>query len=163
MTTPHSSRWPRLSLAAFVLVVLSIGPFAIAGAADASVATPTLTSSTVAAGGADDLTGGGCAARASVQVQLDGVVLVTTQSLATGRYSAHLLIPVSAKPGTHRITVVCAGANGQVSNETDVTVTLPRTGSETGAIAAVGGACLALGALMIMVARKRPTALRSEA
>src|SRR5215467_3430191 len=96
-----------------VVLVSVVGP--AVGAAHAQEASvPTLTSANASAGGGEDISGTGCAARASVQIQFDGAVLVTTRSTATGRYRAHLIIPVSAVPGSHRITVVCAGANGQV-------------------------------------------------
>ena len=162
MQMTHRSRWAPFGLAAVGLLVLAVGPFtAIAGAADATPTTtaeiPTLTSATVDAGGTDDVSGGGCAAQASVQVQLDGVVLITTKSSATGTYSAHLVIPVSAKPGSHRITVVCAGVNGQASSETPLTVNLAFTGSDTGPLAAAGGTCLLLGAAFVIATRKRPT------
>jgi LPXTG-motif cell wall-anchored protein len=160
MNLTHRSRLSAIPSAALALLVLLAGPMAAAAsAADATptsaTAVPTLTSTTVDAGGSDNISGGGCVARASVQVQLDGVVLITTKSSDTGSYSARLIIPVSAKPGTHRITVVCAGTSGQASNDVPLTVTLPFTGAASGPLAAAGGACLLLGATFIATSRKR--------
>jgi LPXTG-motif cell wall-anchored protein len=142
--------------------VLTVG--AVASGAHAEPApVPTLISATANPGGSDDISGGGCAARVSVQFQFDGALLLTTRSTATGRYSAHLVIPVSAVPGSHRITVVCAGATGQTSNATSVTVlsgALPHTGIDEsrlltlGLLSVVGGTTLAL-------TRRRSRAVRA--
>jgi LPXTG-motif cell wall-anchored protein len=106
------------------------------------------------AGGGEDVSGAGCAARVSVQIQFDGAVVVTTRSTGTGRYRAHLVIPVSAVPGSHRITVVCAGTNGQVTTATTVSVGLPATGSKTGPLAGAAMFLMAIGAALSLVRRR---------
>jgi len=136
-----------------VIVGLLLGPLAlVAHAQEAPV--PTLTSANASSGGGDDVSGGGCAARVSVQIQLDGAVLVTTHSTATGRYSAHLVIPVSTEPGSHRITVVCAGTTGQVTAATTVHVDLPRTGSDSRALAGAAILLTTLGAALSLARRR---------
>jgi hypothetical protein len=141
-----------VGLLAFVAVAVSAGAPAAYAAGEA---TPTLISSNVSAGGSETVSGGGCAARVSVQLQFDGVVLVTTRSTASGRYSAHLFVPVSAVPGSHRITVVCAGATGQVSNSTSVTVELARTGANAGPVVIVAAVFLALGVALVLSQSRR--------
>jgi LPXTG-motif cell wall-anchored protein len=139
--------------AATVIVAVLLGPAALAAHAQEAPA-PTLTSISASSGGADDVSGGGCAARVSVQIQLDGVILVTTRSTATGRYRAHLVIPVSTVPGSHRVTVVCAGTTGQVTAATTVNVELPRTGSDTRSLASVAILLTAIGAALSLVRRR---------
>jgi LPXTG-motif cell wall-anchored protein len=139
--------------AATILVGIAVGPSALAAHAQ-EAPVPALTSATASSGGGDDLSGGGCAARVSVQIQLDGAVLVTTRSTATGRYSAHLVIPVSTVPGSHRITVVCAGTTGQVTTATTVNVDLPRTGSDSRSLAAAAILVAAIGAALSLVRRR---------
>jgi LPXTG-motif cell wall-anchored protein len=140
--------------AAIVIVAVLLGPAALAAQAQ-EVPAPTLTSTSASSGGADDVSGGGCAARVSVQIQLDGVILVTTRSSATGRYSAHLVIPVSTVPGSHRITVVCAGTTGQVTAATTVNIELPRTGSDSRSpLASVAILLTAIGAALSLVRRR---------
>jgi LPXTG-motif cell wall-anchored protein len=139
------------------VAVLVVGPGApVAHAQEAVV--PTLTSANVSPGGGDDISGGGCAARVSVQVQFDGAVLVTTASTATGSYGAHLIIPVSAVPGSHKITVVCAALSGQVSNSTTVGVELPRTGVDVLPVIAVGCLSILVGGALVLISRRRRTA-----
>jgi hypothetical protein len=138
------------------LAVLGVGPIAtIAYAQEAAV--PTVTSATVSPGGGDDISGGGCAARVSVQVQFDGAVLVTSTSTATGSYSAHLIVPVSAVPGSHKITVVCAAASGTMSNSTTIGVELPRTGLDVLPLLAVGCVSTLIGAALVVMGRRRRT------
>jgi LPXTG-motif cell wall-anchored protein len=149
----------RLMLgAATVIAGFLIGPMALAAhaqeAAVPTAAVPTLTSVNASSGGGDDVSGGGCAARVSVQIQFDGAVLVTTRSTATGRYRAHVVIPVSAVPGSHRITVVCAGTSGQVTAATTVSVDLPRTGSDSRALAGAAILLTAIGAALSLVRRR---------
>jgi hypothetical protein len=144
------------------LSVLTVG--AVASSAHAEQApVPTLTSATANPGGGDDISGGGCAARVSVQFQFDGAVLVTTRSTATGRYSAHLVIPVSAVPGSHRITVVCASATGQVSASTSVTVTsgaLAFTGADERRLLIVGLLFVVGGTALVLTRRRSPGPVR---
>jgi LPXTG-motif cell wall-anchored protein len=165
---------PLLAIGALALFV--VGPFATAvGAQEVPTptltsATPTLTSASVAPGGAVDVSGGGCIAGAAVRVRLDGALLVTTRSPATGGYTAHLVIPVTVTSGPHRITVVCKGTSGPLTESTNVTVELPRTGASTGMQAALGVAILMLGSLLLISTGRRrreltpgpvPTRLRS--
>jgi len=138
-------------LAAIVMTV--VGPaVGVAHAQEAPV--PTLTSATASAGGGEDISGSGCAARVSVQIQFDSALLLTTRSTATGRYRAHLLIPVSAVPGSHRITVVCAGTKGQVTSATTVSVGLPRTGSDPRPLALTAMLLLLIGGTLAGVRRR---------
>ena len=119
---------------------------------------PTLTSATVNGGGADNVSGGGCAARVSVQIQFDGVVLVRTRSDATGKYSAHLIIPVHAVPGSHRVTVVCVGSTGtEITEAAAVNVGLPLTGSNTVPLVATAASLLILGGLLSARRRRSVT------
>jgi hypothetical protein len=151
MTTPLKVRTAALLLGAVAFAATTFG----AHAAGAAEPTPTLTSVNVDAGGGDNVTGGGCVARATVQIQIDGVVLATTKSSATGSYSVHLIIPVSAKPGSHRLTVVCAGPAGQVSTDTSITVNLPRTGSSSERDASVAFGFLAVGVFLVAASKRR--------
>jgi LPXTG-motif cell wall-anchored protein len=148
------SRRRKCSRVAIVatLFALSIGS-AVAHAQEAPV--PTLTSASASAGGGEDISGGGCAARVSVQIQFDGAVLVTTRSTLTGRYRAHLIIPVSAVPGSHRVTVVCAGTTGQVTSSTAVSVALPRTGSDAATPLVVALLLLLAGGGLTVAGRRR--------
>ena len=139
--------------AAIVIVSFLVGPAALAAQAQ-EAPVPTLTSANASSGGGDDVSGGGCAARVSVQIQFDGAVLVTTRSAATGRYRAHIVIPVSAVPGSHRITVVCAGKTGQVTVATTVGVDLPRTGSDSLTLAAAAMLLTAIGAALSLGRRR---------
>ncbi len=128
----------------------------LVGTAYADEPTPTLTSATVNAGQTDSVSGGGCAARVSVQVSFDNAVLVTVQSGATGQYSAHLIVPRSAISGVHRVTVVCRGASGTPVTETAaVNVELPFTGSDTVPLAAAGFSLLCVGGLLATQHRRR--------
>jgi LPXTG-motif cell wall-anchored protein len=103
----------------------------------------------VNAGAGESVSGGGCAARASVQITFDSAVLVTTQSSATGQYSAHLIVPARAVSGSHRITIVCVGASGaQVTETADVNVELPFTGTDTIPLGAAGLSLVFVGALL---------------
>jgi hypothetical protein len=161
MITRRGSR--RLSVG-IVLAALLSGMFAtFCLAAGAAEPTPTLTSATVDPGGTDDVSGGGCVARSTVQVQLDGVVVVSVKSSATGTYTAHLVIPVVSTAGPHRITVVCAGPAGQLVATTTVTVTgnLPHTGSAAERESALALALLAFGAAAFAIAGRRRRPLRS--
>jgi hypothetical protein len=158
-----SSKRLASALAATSVVALGlIGPFtAVAGAQESPTptltsATPTLTSATPAPGGTDDVSGSGCVARTTVRVQLDGALLVTTRSTTTGSYSAHLVIPVSVAAGPHRITVLCAGPGGAVTESADVTVALPRTGSNTVRQTAIALAFLLLGSGLLLLTTRRP-------
>jgi hypothetical protein len=96
-------------------------------------------------------------ARATVRPQLDGVVLVTTRSTITGRYHAHLILPVSVAPGLHRITVVCAHPAGSstTSDTVTVTVALPRTGASSERDAVVGSFAVLIGVMLVVGARRR--------
>jgi LPXTG-motif cell wall-anchored protein len=148
----------RRYLGAFVaivgtLFVIVVGS-AVAHAQEAAV--PTLTSASAGAGAGDDISGGACAAHVSVQIQFDGAVLVTTRSDLTGRYSAHLIIPVSAVPGSHRITVVCAGNSGtQPPTSTAVIVLLPHTGIDAATPTVVALMLLLIGGIFTIAARPR--------
>jgi hypothetical protein len=156
MTKRSRSLASTLLAGVVAVFVLSVGP--LAAAAGAADATPTLTSATVDPGHGETVSGGGCAARVTVQVKLDGVVLVTTRSLVTGRYSVHLVIPVSAAAGPHRVTVVCAGPSGaQVSTDAAVSVNLPNTGSSGSRDVAL--ALIATGAALMFGARRRTLVL----
>jgi LPXTG-motif cell wall-anchored protein len=126
----------------------------------AAAPTLTLSSATVVAGGSDGVAGRGCAARSTVKLQIDGVALLATTSSATGNYSTHLIIPVSLKPGSHRLTVVCAGPAGNVSTSTSISVNLPRTGSSSTRDTGIAFVLLALGAFLL-VANKRQAFARS--
>jgi hypothetical protein len=138
---------------ATVVAGFLLGPAAVVAHAQ-EAAVPVLTSVNASPGGGEDISGGGCAARVSVQIQFDGAVLVRTRSTATGRYSTHLVIPVSAVPGSHRITVVCAGTSGQVTTATTVSVDLPRTGSDSRPLAAAAILVSAIGVAMSLVRRR---------
>ena len=145
----HAGLATMVALAAFCA-----GPGAqVAHAQEAPV--PTLTSVNANAGGSDDISGGGCAAKVAVQIQFDGAALVTTRSANNGRYSAHLIIPVSAVPGSHRITIVCAGPSGQVSNSTTVSVGLPVTGADDAPLVAVALLSILIGAPLVLSRRRR--------
>ncbi len=138
------SRIRTLLGGAAIVVLACVVPAGIAAADTAPV--PTLTSASVNAGGAENVSGGGCAARASVQIKLDSAVLVTVRSGTTGQYSAHLIIPASAVTGTHRITMVCAGPSGsQVTETAAVDVQLPFSGSDTVPLGAAGFSLLLVG------------------
>jgi len=163
MRTRPLSKTPAVVLGVLVLLALSVGPLAVtAGAQEPITAVtseiPTLTSAAVDAGGSETVSGGGCVARAQVQIQLDGVVLVTTRSSSTGRYKARLVVPVSTTPGSHKITVVCAGPSGQLATEAAVTVNLPNTGLQSQRELALGLAMVAFGAAMMVAARLRANA-----
>ena len=142
----------RSLVLAMGLLALVVAP-SVAHAQEAPV--PTLTSANASAGGGDDVSGAGCAARVSVQIQFDGVVLETTRSTVTGRYRAHLIVPVSAVPGSHRVTVVCAGASGQVTTATTVSVPLPRTGANTFPLIAIALTLILTGASLQGVRPRR--------
>jgi hypothetical protein len=138
------------------LALLSLGPLGtLAGAQQ--LAAPALSSPTTSAGGGNDVSGGGCAARVSVQIQLDGVLLVTTTSSSTGTSRAHLILPVSTTPGTHQVTIVCAAVSGQVNNSVPLTVELPRTGANLIPLFVAGLASVMLGVALV---RLRPRARR---
>jgi len=139
---------------AIAVAAIFVGP-AVGTAHAQEAAVPTLTSANANAGGGDDISGGGCAARVSVQIQFDGAILISTRSTATGSYGAHLIIPVRAVPGSHRITVVCVSPSGaQVTTSTTVNVALPMTGSDTAAMLAVAFGLLLVGGAM-MLGRRR--------
>jgi len=150
---------PALVLGVVALLVLSAGPLALtAGAQDA---VPTVTSASVAPGGSDTVSGGGCVARTSVQVQFDGALLVTTKSSSTGTYKTRVIVPVKATPGTHKITVLCAGPAGQLTSSTDVSVDLARTGSRSQRDAVIAAGLIAVGGVLLLMRRlamARPTA-----
>jgi LPXTG-motif cell wall-anchored protein len=143
------------------MLVIGVGAVAVlslgSAVAHAQEAVPTLTSASASAGGGDDISGAGCAARVSVQIQFDGAVLVTTRSTLTGRYSAHLIIPVSAVPGSHRITVVCTATTGRETTSTAVSVTLPRTGIDAAEPTAVALTLLLIGGTFALIRRRRIT------
>ncbi len=142
-----------LGTAAAVVAGFLLGPSALAAHAQ-QAPVPTLTSANASSGGGEDVSGGGCAARVSVQIQFDGAVLVTTRSTVTGRYRAHLIIPVRTVPGSHRITVECAGPNGQVTATTSVSVDLPRTGSDSRSLAGAAILLTAIGGALSLVRRR---------
>ena len=146
------SRWTRRFAVGGVLAALALA--ALSGPAVAQE--PTLTSATAAPGGGEDVSGSGCVARATVQIQFDGVVVLTTRATATGSFRAHIVIPVSVVPGSHRVTVVCARVNGGTTAESsDVTVTLATTGSASSRDATVASILLVLGAGLILAAGVR--------
>jgi LPXTG-motif cell wall-anchored protein len=116
---------------------------------------PELTSATTSGGSADDVSGGGCLAHVSVQIQFDGVTVLTTQSTSTGHYSVHFIVPFSAVPGTHRVTVVCAGVHGQVTTSATVAVELPHTGIDAQRPILIAVLLLSLGIPALLMRRRR--------
>ena len=122
-------------IAVLILAVAVI----IAGTVPASAQpepVPTLISANPEPGASDEVSGGGCVARTAVRVQFDSALLVTTRSTATGSYDAHLIIPVSATAGPHRIAVLCASPSGAATFTAAVVVGgLASTGTDTRALA----------------------------
>jgi LPXTG-motif cell wall-anchored protein len=134
-----------------------LGPLTAVAHAEAAPA-PELASATTSAGSGEDVSGGGCLAHVSVQLQFDGVTVLTTQSTSTGHYSVHFIVPVSAVPGTHRVTVVCAGAQGQVTNSATVAVELPHTGIDAQRPTLIALLLLLLGIPALLMRRRRQIA-----
>ena len=142
-------------LLAMMLATIGVAGLASAATAQEGAGVPTLTSANVAPGGTDDVSGIGCVARASVRVEFDDALLVTAQSDETGRYSARIVIPVSAVPGSHRVTVLCDGPNGPVVFRAQLSVGLPNTGSTTAPLVAFGALLLGLGCAVLAMTRRR--------
>jgi hypothetical protein len=143
-------------ISAAAIVTFGLGVALIAPAHGATSGTLTLTRAVVAPGGGEDVSGGGCVARVSVQVEFDNAVVVTTRSSATGQYSAHLVVPTRVANGPHTIAVVCARpGGGTLSASEGVTVGLPNTGFQSGATIDVGAAFAACGTVLLMATRAR--------
>ena len=150
----------RSSVVAVLILAVAviIGQAAPASAQPEPV--PTLISANPEPGASDEVTGGGCVARTSVRVQFDSVLLVTTRSTATGSYDAHLVIPVSAAPGPHRITVLCASPGGAATFTAAVAVGgLASTGTDTGVLGGWGVAALLAGCALLLAGRRPRRAL----
>ena len=81
-----------------------------------------------------------------------GVGAVSAPVDATGHFRTSVTIKTTIPPGTYTIGGRCGGNLGV---EATVTVTtLPRTGADDGALAAVGALCIACGALALKLARR---------
>ena len=112
-------RWGMAMLAISVVVLAVTTP----GTAQATAPPPpTLTKTVVVAGDSVGVQGSGCVAGTTVQVQLDSVTLVTATSTSSGTYTALLVVPKAVAPGTHSVTVVCAGPNGITTTNATITV-----------------------------------------
>lgn len=70
-------------------------------------------------------------------------------------------IPSDATPGPHTLSIVGTGANGQtkvLDCPANVSPPLPRTGADSAPLLQAGVALLAIGGLIVLVARRRPEA-----
>jgi hypothetical protein len=143
-------------ISASVFIVFAAVTGTVTPAYGATSGTLTLTHAAVAPGSGEDVSGGGCVAHVSVQVEFDNAVLVTTRSSATGQYSAHLVVPTSVAKGPHTITVVCARPSGGTLTASEpLTVGLPNTGFQSSAAVGVAAAFVTSGAMLLCATRKR--------
>jgi hypothetical protein len=114
--------------------------------------------SQVTPGQAVTITGSEFAANSDLQVSLesDPISMGSIRSDAAGRYSATVVIPAAAKPGSHEIVVRGpAAVGGTRETRAAVTVALPRTGSEPTGPLAAGLAALGIGLLLVATADGR--------
>jgi hypothetical protein len=158
----------RLGMAMLVTSVMVLAVATQVGPATAQTTPPppTLTKTVLVAGDNVGVSGSSCVAGTQVQVQLDSVTLVTATSTATGTYSTVLVVPKSATPGAHPVTVVCTGPNGTVTATGTITVSAtaatgfsPRPAILVATILLVlGGACL----LVTNRRRPQPAKVRSR-
>jgi hypothetical protein len=157
-------RW-GLAMLALSVVVLAVA--AQVGPATAQTTPPpALTKTVIVAGDSVGVSGSGCVAGTQVQVQLDGVTVITATTAAGGTYSALLVVPKSVTPGSHPVTVVCTGPNGTVTANVSITVSATATtGYSPGMPIVVAAFLLLLGGICFVATshrRLRPVKVTSR-
>lgn len=110
-------------------------------------------------GGAITVTGNGCVPGASVTVTItqggQTVVIGTATAGATGGYSVNGSVPDNFVAGTAVISDTCGNSLTITIGGVSGTVTLPRTGSNTGTLWRIAVALVAAGGVLVLTARKR--------
>jgi hypothetical protein len=153
----------------FVLAAIGLGSMvglAQAGAVDYPATTGPLTvsPSSVNPGGTITVNGGGFAPGAAVQVSIASTptLLTTVSAGGSGSFSTTATVPASIEPGAHTVSATGASPNsGTMTLSASLTVTGPSqpalafTGANTAALAGIGVAVIAVGALFVGVTRRR--------
>ena len=88
-------------------------------------------------------------------------VQVGSGTVASDPQLIEFTIPSDATPGAHTLSIVGTGANGQtkiLDCAATVSSALPRTGSDSAVLLQAGVALLAIGGLVLLIARRRPEA-----
>jgi hypothetical protein len=157
VTTGAARRWWGMAMLAISVMVLAVTTQVGPATAQVTPPPPTLTKTLIVAGDSVGVTGSGCVAATQVEVQLDGLTLVTATSTSSGTYSALLVVPKSVTPGAHPVTVVCAGPNGTVitANATITVSTTATTGYSLRPPIVVGGLLLMLGGVCLVATFRR--------
>ena len=117
--------------------------------------TATVTPSSVEAGGSVTITGSGFAPSSSLTIQLTSTsppaALGSTQSDASGGYTATVTIPAGTSAASHLIAVSGPGAQGSRHESVgNVTVALAETGFMTSVLTAAGVVLLATGSKLVL-------------
>lgn len=156
-------RYPRK-----ILLVLSLGvlaallvPQAVAVAQEYPANTLVVTQ----VNGLIAVSGDGCGINQVVTISLDGAVVATTTTNASGHFSTSFTPPAGTTPGAHTVTAFNSSCElaGVVQVEAATAARLAFTGS-SGTISTVwiAAGLLALGGVFVMIARRRKPNVRTH-
>lgn len=179
-----TKRTTMLVLVALVAPLLALTAAAPASAQGACVidaqyqgsATFTASVTSVAPGGTVVFTGTGWPGNSTVTISVNGTVAGDATTNATGEFTFNYVVPATTAPGaldasagcgtfvlTQAVTVVggATTSTGGISPTSVVNGNLPLTGSRSLVGAQVAVALLAVGGILVLIARRREHAARS--
>lgn len=139
--------------------VASLSALALVLAAPAGAQTSDsldVTPASATAGATITVAGDGCVAGAQVELRFDGDLVGDTEAAADGSFTGTIDVPDGLAAARYEVSAMCATAEDASTFFTgNVGVELPRTGSASGPLAAIGLGLAALGAGLVLLTSLR--------